>query len=157
MTGEMQSEANIPVNDTLVYTTPKGRVVYGGGGITPDLYVSNDESPDEVWNTYFLRSNVLNNFIFLEMDANPKKYAFENPAQFFNEPLPYQEDFLQAFEEYCKVNSFPIEINEKNRAIFLNSAKAFIAIKLFDENLYVRIANQKDLFIEKVLDYIKSY
>jgi len=157
MTGEMQNEANIPVNDTLVYTTPKGRVVYGGGGITPDLYVSNDESPDEVWNTYFLRSNVLNNFIFLEMDANPKKYAFENPAQFFNEPLPYQEDFVEAFKEYCKANSFPIEINEKNKAIFLNSAKAFIAIQLFDENLYVRIANQKDLFIEKALDDIKSY
>jgi hypothetical protein len=88
------------------------------------------------------------------MDSNPKKYNFENSAQFFNEPLPYKEDFIEAFKTYCAENSFPIEINDKNEAIFLNSAKAFIAIQLFDENLYNRIVNQKDPFIQKVLGTI---
>jgi len=153
-TGEMQDETQIPINDSLVFTTPKGRKVYGGGGISPDLYISNEESPDEMWNNYFLRSNVLNNFIFLEMDANPQKYNFENAAQFFNEPLPFKEDFMEAFKTYCTANGFPIEINNKNEAIFFNSAKAFIAIQLFGENLYNRIVNQKDPFIRKALDAI---
>lgn len=153
-TGEMRDETQIPINDSLVFTTPKGRKVYGGGGISPDLYISNEESPDEMWNNYFLRSNVLNNFIFLEMDANPQKYNFENAAQFFNEPLPFKEDFMEAFKIYCTENSFPIEINNKNEAIFFNSAKAFIAIQLFGENLYNRIVNQKDPFIRKALDAI---
>ena len=153
-TGEMKDETLIPVNDSLVFTTPKGRKVFGGGGVSPDLYISSKDSPEEMWNNYFLRSNVLNNFIFLEMDSNPKKYNFKNSAQFFNEPLPYKEDFIEAFKTYCAENSFPIEINDKNEAIFLNSAKAFIAIQLFDENLYNRIVNQKDPFIQKVLGTI---
>ena len=34
------ADANkIPQNDSLAFTTPKGRVVYGGGGIVPDIYV----------------------------------------------------------------------------------------------------------------------
>ena len=48
--------------------------------------------------TYFLTfKRMLNNFIFLEMDANPKKYAFENPAQFFNEPLTLSRRFSSSF------------------------------------------------------------
>ena len=34
-TGEMGDPTKIPVNDSLIFTTPKGRNVYGGGGITP--------------------------------------------------------------------------------------------------------------------------
>ena len=73
-TGEMQDESNIPLNDSLVFTTPKGRKVYGGGGITPDFIFQMKNHQMKLWNNYFLRSNLLNNFIFLEMDAKPKKY-----------------------------------------------------------------------------------
>ena len=41
-TGEMRDETQITINDSLVFTTPKGRKVYGGGGISPDLYISNE-------------------------------------------------------------------------------------------------------------------
>ena len=45
-------------------------------------------------------------------------------------------------------------LGKQNEAIFFNSAKAFIAIQLFGENLYNRIVNQKDPFIRKALDAI---
>ena len=51
------------------------------------------------------------------MDLKPQKYNFDNPAEFFNEPLPYKEDFIDAFKTYCLENSFPIEINDKNQVI----------------------------------------
>ncbi len=40
--GELTSVDSIRQNDSLKYTTPKGKVVYGGGGITPDLFVPID-------------------------------------------------------------------------------------------------------------------
>ena len=46
-TGEMGDPTKIPVNDSLIFTTPKGRNVYGGGGITPDIYIANEDSPEE--------------------------------------------------------------------------------------------------------------
>lgn len=70
-------------------------------------------------------------------------------AQFFNEELPYKEDFIAAFKEYCEQNNYPIEI--ENEESLLNSIKAFIAIQLFDENLYTRIVNQGDPFILRTL------
>ncbi|OJV21467.1 MAG: hypothetical protein BGO30_01845 [Bacteroidetes bacterium 41-46] len=40
--GELTSADSIKQNDTLKYKTPKGKIVYGGGGITPDLFVPLD-------------------------------------------------------------------------------------------------------------------
>ena len=40
--GEMMSADSIKVNDSLRFTTPGGRVVYGGGGIIPDVFVPVD-------------------------------------------------------------------------------------------------------------------
>ena len=40
--GEMTSADSIVRNDSLRYETPKGKVVYGGGGIIPDVFVPVD-------------------------------------------------------------------------------------------------------------------
>lgn len=40
--GEMMDVDSIPHNDSLVFHTKKGRVVYGGGGIIPDIFVPMD-------------------------------------------------------------------------------------------------------------------
>ncbi len=40
--GEMTSADSIPVNDSLKYFTVSGKVVYGGGGIIPDVFVPVD-------------------------------------------------------------------------------------------------------------------
>lgn len=42
--GEMVSKDSIKLNDSLRYVTPKGKVVYGGGGIMPDVFVPADTS-----------------------------------------------------------------------------------------------------------------
>lgn len=152
--GEMQDPSNIPTVDSLEYTTPQGRKVYGGGGITPDLYMSNKDTPEEAWNTYLMRSNLVDRFVFLELDKNIKKYNFNSAPRFFNEELPFKEDFIAAFKEYCKENNFPIEV--KDDESLLNSIKAYIAIQLFNQNLYTRIINEGDSFIKKALSQIEN-
>ena len=151
-TGEMEDPKNIPINDSLVYTTPEGRKVYGGGGITPDIYIANDDNLEEAWNRFLIGSNHVDLFVFLELDSNYKKYNFNNAPQFYSEPLPFQKEFLKSFKRYCKENSLPLEINEENKASVLTSIKAYIALQQFDENTYIRILNQKDPFIEKALE-----
>ncbi len=38
--GEMENPDSIAFSDTIKYHTPGGKVVYGGGGIMPDVYVA---------------------------------------------------------------------------------------------------------------------
>ncbi len=42
ISGEMMSRDSIKVNDSLKYVTPKGKIVYGGGGIIPDVFIPLD-------------------------------------------------------------------------------------------------------------------
>ena len=42
--GELYTRDSIKVIDSLKYQTPNGRVVYGGGGIVPDVFVSVDSA-----------------------------------------------------------------------------------------------------------------
>ena len=44
--GELQSLDSIVVNDSLRFVTPKGKVVYGGGGIIPDVFVGKDTTQE---------------------------------------------------------------------------------------------------------------
>ncbi len=46
--GELYSMDSVSFPDSLKYYTPKGRVVYGGGGIMPDVFVPIDTSYDYV-------------------------------------------------------------------------------------------------------------
>ena len=40
--GELFTKDSIKVNDSLKFVTPKGKIVYGGGGIVPDVFVPVD-------------------------------------------------------------------------------------------------------------------
>lgn len=57
MRGEFVNEDSIVSSDTTVYKTAKGRKVYGGGGIRPDVFVPIDTSADNDY-LYQLRSFV---------------------------------------------------------------------------------------------------
>jgi len=152
--GEMQEPSNISSLDSIEYITPKGKKVYGGGGISPDIYMSNKESPEELWSSYLIRSNLVDRFVFLELDQNIQKYNFDSAARLFNEELPFKEDFIKSFKLYCKENNFPIEVKDDKR--LLNSIKAYIAVQLFDENLSTRIINEQDSYIKKALSQIEN-
>ena len=42
--GELISQDSITVADSLKFRTPKGKIVYGGGGIIPDIFIPKDTS-----------------------------------------------------------------------------------------------------------------
>ena len=73
--GEMADQTKIPIIDSLSYKTPKGRIVYGGGGIIPDEYVSNKNTKEEQWNDLILNSPLISNFIFDQLDLNRKAFS----------------------------------------------------------------------------------
>ena len=68
MSGELLYRDSIQINDSLRYTTPKGKYVYGGGGIIPDIFVGIDTTG--YLSNFFFRS--ITNFSFDYVDKNRK-------------------------------------------------------------------------------------
>jgi len=147
--GELMNADSIKVNDTLKYTTPKGKIVYGGGGIIPDVFVSIDTT------MYFqnIHYRKLRDFVFDYSDTH--RGAFENwdLDKFLND---FDKDG-SIFKAY--VQTLPEEFHEMDSLENQNLnkyLKALFAQQLFDLNAYYEIINEGDKMIEKVIDLDKE-
>ena len=70
LNGEFQKKDSIHFNDSLKFTTPGGNVVYGGGGIMPDVFIPVDTSG---YSNYFrdLRTKgIIYQYAFAFVDKN---------------------------------------------------------------------------------------
>lgn len=60
--GEYLTADSISFPDSLKYTTPRGKVVYGGGGIMPDIFIPVDTSKYSTLYSELLRKGVFGSF-----------------------------------------------------------------------------------------------
>ncbi len=116
-------------NDTTkpVYITPKGRKVYGGGGITPDYIVKSP--PLTKFTSSLLRKNLFYQFILSYLDRNGK--AIQNKYKdwkTFKQEYQINETMLNEFVDYAKKQG--VEFNkdefEKDKSYIKARLKAQI-------------------------------
>lgn len=147
-TAEFSDSINSSINDSLKFKTPGGRTVYGGGGITPDKYVKSNFNIEVEWDNYILRSNLVNRFVFLELDKNRKLYSFDSKEELIQNPLPKAEDLLTSFDNFFTDQGVPVSL--ENRTLIENSIKAYMAFQLFGREAFLKVTHQQDDFIEEV-------
>jgi carboxyl-terminal processing protease len=148
--GELVDEENITVNDTLRFVTPKGKIVYGGGGILPDIFVAKDLSSESEIINYVSQSGLLNYFVFEQLDKNRNLFNSYSPEEFY---LNYEveDELLDEFIFYSRLieTNFQLHGYEHLMKMYL---KATIAQQLFGGDYYERIISENDLMIEKVFE-----
>ena len=130
--------------DSLKFETPKGKTVYGGGGIIPDVFVAIDTT-SYMSNYYF---NTLNNFAFEYVDNNRndlKKWTVSSFIADFD-----TKDEL--FEEYLSSIKDTITPSFKAKQSIKKYLKASIANTLFGDVGFYRIMHQDDKMLQKVME-----
>ncbi|HLT32518.1 MAG TPA: S41 family peptidase, partial [Aquaticitalea sp.] len=104
--GELNDETNIQVADSLKFTTPKGKVVYGGGGIIPDVFVPLDSSIQNETLNYIRQSGLISYFVFEELDKDRGSYNGVTQQDFISN-FEVSDDIVIRFQDY---------LNERHRA-----------------------------------------
>ena len=142
--GELLSKDSIKVVDSLKYKTPKGKIVYGGGGIIPDVFVAIDTT-SYLSGFYF---NSVNNFAFDYVDGNRKmleKWKLEDFIQHFDKDNLVLQKYLTTIKERAN----PSIKTKQNIEKYL---KASIANVLFGDIGFYKIIHQDDKMLQKVLE-----
>lgn len=85
--GEMLHADSARVDSDQVYRTQGGRVVYGGGGITPDLFVAADTAGTTRFLNELFFSGSLNQFAFDVVDRDRARF------EAFGDPLVFRDRF----------------------------------------------------------------
>lgn len=147
--GELKELDSIQVEDSLRYVTPKGKVVYGGGGITPDVFIPKDTSVETETIQYISQSGSMSYFIFETIDSDRKEFEIYS-AKGFMDNYTVPDALVTAFVDYISnLSGVYLSVDVSNELLKRN-LKATIAEQLFGTSIKERILHQGDSFIEKV-------
>jgi carboxyl-terminal processing protease len=162
--GELMSADSIHLPDSLKYKTlVNKRVVYGGGGIMPDVFVSADTTYNSPYLNKLSAKDVLRSFALEFYDKNRsslnKQYkSFPDFKTNFNfSPGDLKAFFAKGEAEGIKYNEEQFKKSEEEILLIL---KAYVATNIWQSNEFYQIINENDKVIDKALRIIsdkKSY
>ncbi len=155
-TGELESQDSTAIGDTTKFYTADGRIVYAGGGISPDVFVPIDPIVNNIF--YVKCLQYVNEFIYKLTDEQKElTNGYENINDFsrnFNKSEQVFNQFIDYIDEKEVVYTKK-EFKEAKSKIKLN-LKALIARRLFKEEGFNKIMNEQDLVFIKALEEINK-
>lgn len=142
--------------DSLKYTTPKGKVVYGGGGIMPDVFVPVDTSGRTEFYTNLIYDRVFSEFAFDYVEKNRKALQqYKNESDFVRhfsiDAATFSE--LLLFAEKQKIKRTPGEAEHSAHLIRLQ-LKAEIARLFWNADGFFQVILQRDTDLKKALEVL---
>jgi carboxyl-terminal processing protease len=153
--GELSNEERIEVADSLKFTTPNGKIVYGGGGIIPDEFVPINLKMENQTIDVILRSGVLDYFVFEDLDANRASFQDITSEGFINNYL-VSDDMLKRFNDYYNARArYKITFVAYDEEVKLY-IKAKLAEQLFGDEAHTQIINSNDNMLERVNELIAN-
>lgn len=153
--GELFDSSKIKIIDSTKYYTNNKRIVYGGGGITPDIFVGMDTT----WSTKFygklVRSGTLNQFLLDYVDGHRAELEKEYPTlQTFIRKFEVDSSFLAQVFEYAKTKKVVPDSAEnysKSIPTIKNQLKGLLAQNLFNTSAYYQVTNEQNLIFLRAL------
>ena len=137
----------------MVFKTPKGKIVYGGGGIIPDVYVEKSTDRNMEILEFADYSGVLSRFVFNELDTNRSFY--NGLSEVDVQLLDVSDGLLYQFKRYSAEKGLEFSGASANDLIQL-FLRAEIGKQLFSTNLYYKIISTSDSVLKRVLELEKE-
>lgn len=160
--GELLHADSIHFADSLSYKTlRRGRTVYGGGGIMPDVFVALDTTRYTAYHRNLVRSGALNRSIYTYLDSQRKELTsrYRKASRFAEQ---YEVDsLLWSILDARAAEAGVAPKNEKEREeslpLIATQLKALLARDLYnDSSLFYRIYNPTDPIYNKAIEIVGS-
>lgn len=159
LSGELFNQEKITHVDSLKFYTPSGRVVYGGGGITPDVFIPFDSTSTSFALIDIVNFGILRHLCFDFVDQNRPALSNWKSFDLYQKNYKIEDALLEKTLLSAKENNIlytKAEVAKLKEQCSLRY-KAQIARALFDENAMIRIMNTEDPELLKAVDISKNY
>jgi carboxyl-terminal processing protease len=153
--GEFEVSDSIHFSDSLKFTTPGGKTVYGGGGIMPDKFVPVDTSGIS---PYFLKVRSLIYRFALKYTENNreqlKKYTESGEMEKYLDKQALLDQFVR-FAAANNIKKDPAGLKISGNIIH-TQLKAYIARNILDNKGFYPIWEQIDTTLKYAIDFLKK-
>lgn len=156
--GELMDADSIEVVDSLRYETDMGRSVYGGGGITPDVFVPIDTIG---LSDYFRELNyaqMFRNFGYRYVDMNRGNFSYKDFYE-FDENFEVGESLMDEFIQFAVDQGVAFDADGLlySRELIALRVKSHIGKNLFDDQALYFVNLDDDLDYKKAFEVLKNY
>jgi carboxyl-terminal processing protease len=143
--GELVNADSVKLNKKLKYTTPAGKIVYGGGGIMPDYFIPIDTTKVSKYISELLYKNIINDFALEYVNKNRAKLKFSTVEE-FNVQFEVNNALINELNAYATKNNVKSSPNDLGKGFTLLSThlKAYIAKDIFNQEAWFYIKNASD-------------
>ncbi len=160
--GELINPDSIQFPDSLKYYTPKNRVVYGGGGIMPDIFVPLDTTHLSSYFSRLRRKGILNSFALDYVDINRVDLLnnYKSLQDYINK-FKTDNDFFTIFTEYAKNEGVEKKVKQKgdfieNYITYLNINRDSINSKYSTMEDFAKNFNSDEVSMKDFLQYLSK-
>lgn len=157
--GELTADTTFHYPDSLTFYTSGKRVVYGGGGIMPDIYIRLDTSWATDYYAEVVGKGIVNQFALTYVNSNREKLTKSYKDVYaFNDGFNVDQTLWSEFFAYAEKDS--VKKDEKEFALceakLANVIKAVIARDLYDFEAYWIVSNTDDEAYLRALEALKD-
>jgi carboxyl-terminal processing protease len=157
--GELSSSDSVHFSDSLKYKTPGGKIVYGGGGIMPDVFVPLDT---EGISGFYKEANgkgLIVQFAYDHLDQHRKEILSRYP-----DFESYRKNFSINSKEYSDFVDYALKngVKKDERGVIYSSSliriqlKALIARQIWKNKGFYPIIQELDLTLKKAVALMRT-
>lgn len=122
--GELYSADSIKVDKSKIFRTANGRIVYGGGGIVPDIFVPNDTTSITTYYRAVANLGLLQQYVYTYVDINRDQLKNVKTVKQLMGMMPSDDALTYDFVCYARDNGVPM------RWYYINLSRSLIARQL---------------------------
>lgn len=122
--GELYSADSIKVDKSKIFRTANGRIVYGGGGIVPDIFVPNDTTGITTYYRAVANLGLLQQYVCTYVDINRDQLKNVKTVKQLMGMMPSDDALTYDFVCYARDNGVPM------RWYYINLSRSLIARQL---------------------------
>ena len=155
--GEFYSADSVHFADTTVYRTKGGRIVHGGGGIMPDVFVGRDTTLNTPWYNRCVNLAYTYQFAYTYTDAHRKQLSqfkdWKSLERYLN-----QQNILREFVAFAKEKG--VEPNEaeiqKSRPLMTRLLNAYIVRNILGDDGFFPLFERDDEITKKAIEVLSE-
>lgn len=156
--GELFHPDSIHFADSLKFTTPKGKTVYGGGGIMPDIYVPLVDDSTEYYFNRIVNLGLLYQYAFDYTDKHRTQLKGYKTVEAFDRSFDVTDAMFDALVRLADEKGI-VGTEEQRQAARRETdilLKAYIARNLFDDEGFYPIYAPMDEILQRAIEELKT-
>ena len=157
--GEFTTADSVHFPDSLRFRTPSGRLVYGGGGIMPDVFVPLDSIYFSGLLSEIAYSGIIRDYCFTYLDSHRKEMRKYKSSDEFINKFNVTDAMLSGLIEMAEKEEIKInkQVVKKISPQLKSRLKGQFARSLFDDDAMVKVSLESDPDFKRALQVAQDY